>query len=241
MLLRNVWQARPGWRGDTRREGVRRGRVTITAKTSSRMLAVLVSVALAVAVPAAASGKTQAGTEIAGHVVSQVSGGLSSQVLPGPTPLWINHFSLLPGDASVTTTFNAVSSGVGTGLTGLVVHSSTIGNTGAGGGNKVVQTAVQVPPLYTIRGVRVCYELSNARSFITQIRLSQVQNPPATASVLLDDPARRTAVGPVCVNSASTSVDPAAGAVLLNLRLNFGATSDRIVVRGLALLLAPKP
>ncbi len=235
MLLRNVWQARPGWRGDTRREGVRRGRVTITAKTSSRMLAVLVSVALAVAVPAAASGKTQAGTEVAGHVVSQVSGGLPAQVLPGPTPLWINHFSLLPGDASVTTTFNAVSSGVGTGLTGLVIRSSTTGNIGT------VQTAVQVPPLYTIQGVRVCYELSNARSFITQIRLSQVQNPPATASVLLDDPTRRTAVGPVCVNSARTSVDPAVGAVLLNLRLNFGATSDRIVVRGLALLLAPKP
>lgn len=204
------------------------------------MLVVLASVALAVAVPTAASGMTPAGTEVAGHAVSQVSGGAPSQVLQGPTPQWIDHFSLLPGDASVTTTFNAVSSGVGGGLTGLVIRSSTIGSIGAGGGNKVVQAAVQVPPRYTIQGVRVCYELSNTRSFITQIRLAQVQNPPATASVLLDDPTRRTAVGPVCVNSASTSVDPAVGAVLLNLRVNFGATSDRIVVRGFALLLAPK-
>src|SRR3974377_2203803 len=54
---------------------------------------------------------------------------------------WLNHFSLLPGDASVTVTYNAVSSGVGSGLTGLVVHSSTTGDTATGGGNKVVEIA----------------------------------------------------------------------------------------------------
>ncbi|MGH3821391.1 MAG: hypothetical protein ACRDRA_00870 [Pseudonocardiaceae bacterium] len=154
---------------------------------------------------------------------------------------WINHFSLLPGDPSVTTTFNAVSSGVGGGLTGLVIRSSTTGSTASGGGNKVVHTAVEAPPNYTIQGVRVCYELTNARSFINQIRLAQVQNPPATAVVRLDDATPRTAVGPVCVDSQNTSVDPAVGAVLLSLRTNFGNTSDRIVIRGLGLRLVPKP
>ena len=87
--------------------------------------------------------------------------------------MWINHLDLLPGDPSVFTSFNAVQSG------GLVVQSNTTGEIAQGGGNKVVHTALQVPPDYIIKRVRVCYELSNSRSFISQIRLSQLQNPPS--------------------------------------------------------------
>src|SRR5215207_10313672 len=97
------------------------------------------------------------------------------------TLMWINHFDLLPGDPSVTTSFNAVSSGVGGGLTGLVIRSSTTGEVAQGGGNKVVHMDLQVPPDYLIKGVRVCYELSNKRSFISQIRLAQMQTPPQSA------------------------------------------------------------
>ena len=153
--------------------------------------------------------------------------------------MWIDHFSLLPGDSSVTTSSNAVSSGVGGGLTALVVHSSTLGEDALGGGNKVVQSAVEVPPHYDVVGVRVCYELTNARSFISQVRLAQVQDPPATALVLLDDGTDRTAVGPTCFDSASTSINPATGALLLSLRVNFGDTSDRIAIRGVGLRLVP--
>src|SRR5262245_19049427 len=52
--------------------------------------------------------------------------------------LWLKHFDLLPGDSSVVTTFNAVDSGVGGGLTALVVQSTTLGEDANGGGNKVV-------------------------------------------------------------------------------------------------------
>src|SRR5215475_9663398 len=100
--------------------------------------------------------------------------------------VWINHFNLLPGDPSVITTFNAISSGVGGGFTGLVIQSTTKGDTSPGGGNKVVHTALDVPPGYLIKGVRVCYELSSEQSFITQIRLAQVKNPPSSAAVILD-------------------------------------------------------
>jgi hypothetical protein len=96
------------------------------------------------------------------------------------TLMWINHFDLLPGDPSVRTSFNAISSGVGGGLTGLIIQSSTTGEVGQGGGNKVVHMGLQVPPDYIIKRVRVCYELSNSRSFISQIRLSQVADPPST-------------------------------------------------------------
>jgi hypothetical protein len=173
----------------------------------------------------------------------------SAQTTPGaaaqpPLPkgtavMWVNHFDLLPGDPSVTTTFNAISSGVGGGLTGLVIHSSTTGENAQGGGNKEVHMAVEVPPHYAVKGVRVCYELTSKKSFISQIRLAQVQNPPASASVLLDDGTDLTNPGPVCVNSSPTTIDPSAGALLLSLRVNFGSTSDRIVVRGLGLLLSP--
>lgn len=153
--------------------------------------------------------------------------------------MWINHFDLLPGDPSVKTSFNAVSSGVGGGLTGLVIESTTTGENAQGGGNKVVHMGLQVPPGYSIRGVRVCYELSNKRSFISQIRLAQVQTPPQTAIVLLDDGTNHTNPGPICVDSAATSVDPSAGEVLLSLRVNFGNTSDKIAVRALGLHLSP--
>lgn len=153
----------------------------------------------------------------------------------GAALMWLNHFDLLAGDESVSTSHAAVSSGVGGGLTGLVITSTTTGDTAATGGNKVVHMAVDVPPGYTVHGVRVGYELSNSRSHISQIRLAQVQDPPATAVVLLDDATNHTAVGPVHVDSQLASIDPEDGALLLSLRLNFGNVSDRIVVRSLAL------
>lgn len=154
--------------------------------------------------------------------------------------LWLDHFDLLPGDASVTTSSNAVSSGVGGGLTGLVVESSTLGEEADGGGNKVVHAAVQVPPGYRVIGVRVGYELTDARSFISQIRLAQVQKPPSSAVVLLDDGTDLTSPGPVYMDSQPTSIDPAGGPLLLSLRVSFGDTTDRIAIRGLALRILPK-
>jgi len=57
--------------------------------------------------------------------------------------MWINHLDLLPGDPTVITSFNAVSSGVGSGLSGLIIMSSTTGDTATGGGNKVVEKGLQ--------------------------------------------------------------------------------------------------
>jgi hypothetical protein len=157
--------------------------------------------------------------------------------------VWLNHFDLLPGGDELTTSHNSTSSGVGGGLTGLVIESTTTGDTFIAGGNKVVHMAVEVPPLtgFLVRKVRVCYEVANTSqdtpSFITQIRLAQVQNPPSSAVVMLDDGTDLTDPGPVCVSSAATSIDPGLGPLLLSLRLNFGDTADKIVIRGLGLRL----
>ena len=154
--------------------------------------------------------------------------------------MWINHLDFLPGDVDVTVGFNSTSSGVGGGLSGLIIGSTTLGGTSTAEGNKVIEKGVEVPPGFLITGVRVCYELSNARSFITQIRLAQLQDPPSSALVLLDDGTDLTNPGPVCVDSGATSVDPSLGAVRLDLRVNFGNISDKIVLRGVGLKLQPK-
>jgi hypothetical protein len=156
----------------------------------------------------------------------------------GSAVMWINPLDLLPGDASVTTTNDAVSSGVGGGLAGLVVHSSTTGENAQSGGNKVVWMGIQVPPGWHVTGVRTCYELTSKASFISQVRLDQLQDPPATAIVLLDDATDQTNPGPVCVDSQASDIDPATGAVFLSYRVNFGNVADRIVIRGVGLRLA---
>jgi hypothetical protein len=159
---------------------------------------------------------------------------------------WVNHFDLLSGDPTVTTTSSlSTSSGVGGGLTALVITSSTTGDTDSFNGNKVVQMALELPQKTRIMGVRLCYELSNpgtTGSFIDQVRLAQIQDPPATALVLLDDPTAQNASGPTCVNSAlvSSPIRSSKGSVLLSLRVFFANTADKIAVRAVGLLVKPQ-
>jgi hypothetical protein len=148
--------------------------------------------------------------------------------------MWLNHLDLLPGDPSVTTRHEWVQSH------GLVVRSSTTGEMAPSGGNKVVTMGVQVPPGFLITGVRVCYELSNARTFISQIRLAQTQAPPGTQLVILDDGTDHTQPGPRCVDSARTTIDPGKGAVTLSLRVNFADTADQINILAVGLRLRKK-
>lgn len=165
-----------------------------------------------------------------------VVGGVYPKTASAATPiLWVNHFDLLPGDPSVSTSANAVNSGVGGGLTGLVITSTTTGDIASGGGNKVVHMALDLPRSTKIKGVRVCYELTSSSSFISQIRLAQVQDPPSSALVLLDDGTDLVAPGPACVDSEPTLVRSRDGSVLLSLRVNFGDEGDKIVIRALGL------
>jgi hypothetical protein len=156
---------------------------------------------------------------------------------------WVNHFDLTSGDPSVTQTSSlSTNSGVGGGLTGLVISSTTAGDVDSFGGNKVVQMALELQPQTRIAQVVVCYELTSSNSYIDQVRLAQVQNPPAVAVVQLDDATPLTNVGPVCVTTDATSVDSSNGSVLLSLRVNFAASAsggpptDKIVVRALGLI-----
>jgi hypothetical protein len=177
-----------------------------------------------------------------------LASGILRPAMADPVPYWLNHLDFLPGDSSVQTSFNAVNSGVGGGLSGLIINSTTTGEDAVGGGNKVVEKGVPVRPGMLITGARVCYEVDNLDdptnvvdpTFISQIRLAQLQEPPATALVLLDDGTDLTDPGPVCVDSAAPfggSIDPTEGGLRYSYRVNFGSVDDTIVVRGAALLI----
>jgi len=168
------------------------------------------------------------------------------QAAPATRVLWLNHFELFPGqDALVTTHQLTLSCPFAHCLVGQVIESTTVGDTFPDGQTKEVLMAAGVPPGFTATGVRVCYELSNPASFITAIRLAQVNDPPGTATVMLDDPTNLTNPGPVCVDTGQPPdvfmpfgpIQPEKGTVLLSLRLNYADTAHQIVIRGLALLL----
>lgn len=164
---------------------------------------------------------------------------ISQSLIINPTiTVWTNHLDFLPGDPSINTSFNAINSGVGSGLSGLIVTSTTLGSTAPNGGNKVIEKGLDIPPGYLLTGIRLCYQSSNSRTFLSQIRLAQLTNPPTSAIVRLDDARLQLrAAGPVCLNSRAVTVNQTAGAVRLSLRFNFGSTSDRFVLRGVGLLL----
>lgn len=171
-----------------------------------------------------------------GLTLSAVGGVYPKTASAATSILWVNHFDLLPGDPSVvSTSANSTNSGVGGGLTGLVITSSTTGEVDSDGGNKTVHMALDLPRSTKIKGVRVCYELTDSRSFISQIRLAQVQDPPSSAVVLLDDGTDLVDPGPTCVDSDPTSIKSRDGSVLLSLRVNFGNVNDKIVIRALGL------
>ncbi len=148
---------------------------------------------------------------------------------------WINHLDFRPGHPVVQTSFNAVNPGT------LVVRSTTLGDIVPGGGNKVIEMSLQVPPRHLLKGVRICYRTTNRRTYITQTRLAQLQNPPASWLVRLDDPTNHNSLAPVCENSLEvpTAINPVAGSIRFPLRFYFGSVSDSVVIYAVGLWLQP--
>jgi len=157
---------------------------------------------------------------------------------PPPQPsetftMWINHLDFVPADPTVTTSFD-LNTNVGT---GLLIGSTTTGI------DQTVEKGLQVSPGFLISGVRVCYELSSSSSFISNISLVRLKNPPTGLSLLLNDTTDLIDKGPICVDSAapSNSIDPSLGAVRLRLVVNFASDKDSIVVRAVGLHLVLDP
>jgi hypothetical protein len=150
--------------------------------------------------------------------------------------MWINHLDFLSGDITkVATSFN-VNSGVGGGLSGLIIKAST---TGEG----TVEKGLQVSPGFLISGVRVCYQLSSSDSFISNISLGRLQDPPTAVFPVVTDTTPLTSAAATCEDRLllSTPIDPSLGAVRLSLGVNFVNNTDVIVIRAVGLHLVLDP
>jgi hypothetical protein len=92
-----------------------------------------------------------------------------------------------------------------------------------------------LPADRVIKKVLVCYQLSNARSFISQVRLTKETLPPS-AVVQHDDPTDLTSTIPALYESAVGNV-ATDGAITLELRLNFTNTADKVSIGAIGIVL----
>jgi hypothetical protein len=100
-----------------------------------------------------------------------------------------------------------------------------------------IDLPLSIPSNVSIQKVIVCYQLSNARSFISQVRLSEEREPPG-AVVRHDDGTDLKSTTAVCYESHVKSLKPK-GAITLSLRLNFMDSADHIDIGAIGLLLRP--
>lgn len=130
--------------------------------------------------------------------------------------LWISPTDWVTGDATLRINYPSVA------------HPATEITTTARGDLKWVFLALRLPPCTEIKAVRVCYHVSNSRSFISQVRLTEMKTPDQ-ALVRHDDSTDLTNVNPTCYVSEVPNLR-AEGAIALALRLNFANRSDKIIL-----------
>ncbi len=156
-----------------------------------------------------------------------------------PQIQWVNYMDLVPGDPTVTSAVTLEHPSFGTNTLGLVITSSTTGDTDSNNENKVVTMALELPKQVKVTGVRVCYENSAPSStFIEQTRLAQLNNVDgSTASVKLDDTTHLNATGPTCFTSSKVKpgIKASDGPIILSFRINTGNTADQIVLHSVGL------
>lgn len=131
--------------------------------------------------------------------------------------LWISATDFVTGDPTLQISYPYVQH------PGVVVTATKPGDF------KWVNLGLRLPPCSEIKAIRVCYQLSNPRSFISQVRLTKMQTP-ERAVVLRDFGNDFRDTFPFCFFQ---EVDPPIhpeGAVTLALRLNFANRSDKITL-----------
>jgi hypothetical protein len=119
--------------------------------------------------------------------------------------IWLGPTNFVTGDPTLRLSYPFVS------------HPSTVVTCTAPGDFKWVSLGLRLPPEVQIDTVLICYEVSNARSFISQVRLVEMTTP-ERATVIHDDPTHLTSTAPATYSSAVSRLVPS-GAVTLELRL----------------------
>lgn len=150
---------------------------------------------------------------------------LSCAAVPKPAvdrEIWYNAINFVSGDPTLKI------------YQPYVAHPSVKINATSPGDLKWISMTIPTKPGKKIKGIRVCYQLTNSRSFISQIRLAEMITPDH-AVVKHDDGTDLLSTTPTCYDSIVAEYEPKAS-VLLELRLNFGDTADVITIGGIRVL-----
>jgi hypothetical protein len=133
--------------------------------------------------------------------------------------IWISPTGYVSGDNTLQIDYSSVT------------HPNTIIRcTKLGGAPKWISMGIPLSSGATITGVTICYQVSNARSSIAQVRLTEMTTPD-TAIVRYDEATTLNSTAPVCHTGKPISFSPVA-AVSLELRLEFANLADQIVLGG---------
>jgi hypothetical protein len=132
--------------------------------------------------------------------------------------LWVNPLSMIPDEDGSGDTSLLLSRGAAG--TTLRVRTSETGDL------QWLNLPLALDSRFAIKGVTLCYDLSSASSFISQVRITEETLPP-TAAIRHDDGTDLTSVVSACVDSPVGNLEPE-GAMTLALRLNFASTAHTI-------------
>jgi hypothetical protein len=132
------------------------------------------------------------------------------------TLMWQSPTDYVSGDSSLSLAY------------AWAAHPYTVVTCVAPGDLKWITMGLHLPQNCKIETILICYQLSSATSFVSQIRLTEMDTPDQ-ATVIHDDPRDLQSVSPTVFSSDVGGKVPAPGkTVELGLRLNFQNLGDEI-------------
>jgi|GEM_PF-3065100 len=141
--------------------------------------------------------------------------------------LWLSPTGWVSGDPSLVISYPFVS------------HPDTIVTCKSIGDFKWISMGLRLPEGVSIEDVIICYQVSNARSFISQVRFAEMRTP-NQAIVIYDDGTHLQSIQPTCYTSHVGGTVPASGSsVTLELRLNFQVAADQIRLGAVGIKIQP--
>ena len=140
--------------------------------------------------------------------------------------LWVSALAFIIPDSSASASLSFSRGFLGD---TLIVTSSATGDL------KWIALPLALPSNLRIKGIKVYYCLSNARSFISSVVLTREREPPS-ALVIHSDPTDLTSTKPTLYESTVSPQRPD-GAITLSLRLNFQDSADSISIGAIGIVL----
>jgi hypothetical protein len=131
--------------------------------------------------------------------------------------LWLSPTDFVTGEESLTLSYPSVT------------HPAVLVKARTRGDSKWIYLGLRVPLYHDIQAIHVCYQLSNRRSFISEVQLVEMQTPDQSV-VRHDDATDLLSTRPASYRSPLVRAFRPGAAVSLALRLNFGNVADTITL-----------